>query len=164
MGSSPSCLSTASGAASQRITELVDGTATSYALDIGANLLPWVKATYVPSTTTLDVMVTGTGSYDIFEANLRYTRGQAIYTWRLFGPTAGPVQFPTLPAAAPGNPTIVPSDVMSSYQAFVGDSDAIDGYRDAKGNVFEALGTCEASSNASIRPYPGTKNRISQWN
>jgi hypothetical protein len=164
MGSGPSCLSTSSGAASQRITELVDGTATSYALDIGANLLPWVKATYVPSTTTLDVLVTGTGSYDLFEANLRYTRGQTIYTWRLFGPTAGPVRFPTLPATAPGNPTIVPSDIMSSYQVFVGDSDAVDGYRDAIDNVFEALGTCEASSNTAIRPYPGAKNRISQWN
>jgi hypothetical protein len=106
----------------------------------------------------------GSGVIDIFEGNLRYTRGQNIYTWRVFGPLAQSVTFPALPAAAPGNPTVQPSDIMSSYQAFIGESDAINGYRDAIKNPFEALGTCEASSNTSVLPYAGTKNRISQWN
>jgi hypothetical protein len=163
-GASSGCISTASGAASQRITQVVNGGVSTYALDIAANALPWVKATYVPATTTLDIMATGSSAIDIFEGNLRYTRGQVIYTWRVFGPLAQSVQFPTLPATAPGNPTVSPSDIMSSYQAFVGESDAINGYRDAIKNPFEALGTCEASSNATIKPYAGTKNRISQWN
>jgi hypothetical protein len=158
------CLSTPSGSASQRITHVVDGTQASYALDIGAALLPWVKAAYTPAATTLDITVTGSGAIDIFEGNLRYTRGQAIYTWRVFGPLAQSVQFPALPATAPGNPTVLPSDIMSSYQAFAGESDAINGYRDAIKSPFEALGACEASSNAALKPYAGTKARISQWN
>jgi hypothetical protein len=164
LNSSASCTSTPSGAPQQTITQNVDGTATTYALDVGANLLPWVKALYVPAMTTLDITVDGTAPYDLFEANLRYTRGQTIFTWRVFGPIAETVKFPTLPATAPGNPTILPSDTMSSYQAFICESDAINGYRKAIENVFEALGTCEASPNPTLEPFPGTKNRLSQWN
>jgi hypothetical protein len=162
---SASCLSTASGAASQTITHAVDGTAASYAVDIGATLLPWVKALYVPSSTTLDITVTGTAAYDLFEANLRYVRGGAtIYTWRVFGPTAQTLQFPTLPATAPGNPTVLPTDVMSSYQAFICESDAVGGYRKAIENVFDTLGACESTATPSLRLHGGTVNRISQWN
>jgi len=164
MSATPGCLATPSGTASQRITQAVDGTLTSYALDIGANLLPWVKALYVPATTSIDITLTGSGAYDIFEANLQYTRGQTIYVWRVFGPLAQSVTFPTLPATAPGDPTVRASDVQSSYQAFVGESDAINGYRDAIKNPFEALGTCDANSSTTAKPYPGTKARISQWN
>jgi hypothetical protein len=163
-GVSASCISTPSGSASQTITETVDGTVATYVLDVSASLLPWVKALYVPSTTTLEITTTGTGSFDIFEANLRYTRGQNIYTWRVFGPLAQSVQFPALPATAPGNPTLVPSDIMSSYQAFIGESDAINGYRDAIKNVFDALATSEASATQSLKLYGGTRHRISQWN
>jgi hypothetical protein len=158
------CLSTPMGSVSQRITKSVDGALTSYALDIGANLLPWVKALYVPSTTSLDITVIGNSAIDIFEANLRYTRGQNIYTWRVFGPLAQSVTFPTLPATAPGDPSVRSSDIMSSYQAFVGESDAINGYRDAIKNPFEALGTCEANPNVNVKLSGGATNRISQWN
>jgi hypothetical protein len=163
-GADPSCLSTPVGSASQTITEAVDGTQPSYSLDLGATLLPWVKALYVPATTTLEITTSGSGTFDIFEANLRYTRGQNIYTWRVFGPLAQSVQFPALPATAPGNPTLLASDIMSSYQAFIGESDAINGYRDAIKNVFDALATAEASATASSKLYGGTKHRISQWN
>ncbi|HSD86107.1 MAG TPA: hypothetical protein VLB44_01285, partial [Kofleriaceae bacterium] len=87
-GSSADCISNAIGTATQTITQQVDGTAATYSLDIAANLLPWASAVYNPSTTTLEVTVTGTGAIDLFEANLRYTgatstpRGQVIYTWR----------------------------------------------------------------------------------
>ncbi|HEX5057956.1 MAG TPA: hypothetical protein VFV99_01295, partial [Kofleriaceae bacterium] len=164
MSATPGCLATPSGTASQRITQAVDGTLATYALDIGANLLPWVKALYVPATTSLDITVTGSGAFDIFEANLQYTRGQTIYVWRVFGPLAQSVTFPTLPATAPGDPTVRTTDVQSSYQAFVGESDAINGYRDAIKNPFEALGTCDATSSTTAKPYPGTTARISQWN
>jgi hypothetical protein len=163
-GASTACLSTPSGAASQTITDTVDGTLATYSLDVGASLLPWVKALYVPATTTLEITTVGTGSFDIFEANLRYTRGQNIYTWRVFGPLAEAVTFPALPATAPGNPTLLPSDIMSSYQAFIGDSDAINGYRDAIKNVFDALAAAEASATPALRIYDGSRQRISQWN
>ncbi|HEY5927989.1 MAG TPA: hypothetical protein VIV11_40160 [Kofleriaceae bacterium] len=162
-GSAPGCLSTASGATSQRITHHVGGSS-SYSLDIGANLLPWVVAVYNAAATTLDITVMGSAPYDIFEANLRYVRGQSIYTWRVFGPIAGSVKFPTLPTTAPGDPTLLTSDIPSSFQAFVGESDAINGYRDAIKNPFESLGHCEASANPMLKSYVGTQNRISQWN
>jgi hypothetical protein len=159
------CLSTPMGSAAQRITQSVDGTAATYALDIGASLLPWIKANYVPATTMFEITTMGSVPFDIFEANLRYVRGgSTIYTWRVFGPVAQTFQFPTLPATAPGNPTVLPTDVMSSYQAFIGESDAVSGYRDAIKNPFAALGACEASANAALTPYGGANNRISQWN
>jgi hypothetical protein len=164
MGTSPDCLATGSGSATQAISQVVDGTQTAYALDIGANLLPWIKALYVPQTTTLQITTAGSGAFDVVETNLRFTRGQNIYTWRVFGPVADTFAYPALPATAPGDPTIRPSDVESSYQAFIGDSDAINGYRDAIKNPFEALGTCESSANVNLKPYAGTTNRISQWN
>ena len=108
--------------------------------------------------------IMGSGAYDIFEANLRYARGQVLYTWRVFGPIAQTVKFPTLPATAPGSPTVLTTDVMSAYNVFVGESDVVGGYRDAIKNVFEALGTADASPSPSAKIYGGTKNRLSRWN
>jgi hypothetical protein len=164
MGTSPDCLATVSGSAAQTISQVVDGTQSAYALDVGANLLPWIKALYVPQTTTLQITTAGSGAFDVVETNLRFTRGQNIYTWRVFGPAAETVAYPALPATAPGDPTIRPTDVESGYQAFIGDSDVVNGYRDAIKSPFEALGTCESSASLMVKPYPGTMNRISQWN
>jgi hypothetical protein len=158
------CLSTPSGSVGQRITHAVTGTAGTFALDLAATQLPWVKADYVAATTTLDVTTMGSAPFDIFEANLRFVRVQTIYTWRVFAPLAQSVKFPTLPATAPGNPTLLASDVPANVQAFIGESDAVNGYRDAIKNPFEALGACDASSNSNVKPYAGTKHRISQWN
>lgn len=163
-GTASGCISSGIGVAQQDHTHVVDGTASTYSLDVGASLLPWVSAVYDPATTTLDVTVTGSGEYDLFEANLRYVRGQTIYTWRVFGPIAGDITFPTLPSTVPGDPTVRPTDVQSSYQVWLGDSDAVAGYRDAIKNVYEALGTCEAAATPSVKRYGGTVNRISRWN
>ncbi len=156
------CVSTM---AQQTITQTVDGTATTYALDVGANLLPWVTATWLPPTTTMQVTVTGTGSYDLFQGAIRYTRGsvtQVIYTWRVFGPTAGTFKFPTLPSTVPGDPTIRVNDPQASYLVNVCESDAINGYRDAIKNPYVALGTCLASSSPDVVRFGGTTNRLSQ--
>lgn len=163
-GSSTGCISNAIGVAQQEHTQVVDGTAATYALDVGANLLPWVSAVYVPETTTLDVTVTGAGTFDIFEANLRYTRGQTIYTWRVFGPVVEDVTFPSLPSTVPGDPTVRSTDVQSSYQVWLGESDAVAGYRDAIKSVYEALGTSEAAATPGVKRYGGAVNRVSRWN
>lgn len=158
------CISTQSGLAQQVLTQRIDGTQASYGLDIGANLLPWVSAVYTPATTTIEVTVTGGGAYDLFEANLKYVRDQVIYTWRVFGPVAGNVTFPQLPSSVPGDPTVRPTDAQSAFQVYLCESDAIDGYRQAIGNVYEALGTCESAPATTVRPFGGTFNRLSQWN
>jgi hypothetical protein len=169
-GSSADCISNAIGTATQTITQQVDGTAATYSLDIAANLLPWASAVYNPSTTTLEVTVTGTGAVDLFEGNLRYTgatstaRGQVIYTWRVFGPTPGNVVFPTLPSDVPGDPTLRTTDVQSSYQVFLCDTDAVSGYRVAIKNPYTTLATCDLNSNIATKPFTATTSRLSQWN
>lgn len=163
--SSSDCISSGTGAASQTITQKVDGTQTSYALDLGANLLPWVNASYDPPTTTLQITVTGTGTYDLYEANLRYVRGGTfIYTWRVFGPLAQPITFPALPSTLPGDPTIRPTDTQSAYQVYLCETDAVNGYRDAIKNPYLTLQTCESPSTPTVRPAGGTLNRRSSWN
>lgn len=170
-GSGPDCISSATGTAAQSITTVIDGNAASSSLDVGANLLPWVSASYDPLTTTIQVTTTGSGAIDLFEANLRYTRNDSvIYTWRVFGPTPGNVTFPTLPSTLPGDPTVRPTDAQSVYQVFLCESTALNGYRDAIHDVYEALGTCDASSTATgtnatkpLAPTTGT-SRLSQWN
>jgi len=162
------CVTTALGVAQQTYAAKVDGAQTTYTHDIGANLLPWISAAYVPSTTTLDVTVTGSESYDLFEANLKYFRNvgasQVIFTWRVFAPTAEDVTFPALPSTLPGDPTVRTTDTQSSYQAYLCESDAIASYRDAVANPYTALATCESSPVVTTRPPAGTRNRLSSWN
>lgn len=158
------CLSSSTGTAQQTITQVVDGTQTTYALDIGANLLPWVTASYDPVTTTINMSLTGTGTIDLYEASLRYSRGQVIYTWRVFGPTPSAFKFPTLPADLPGDPTVRPTDAQGAYQVMLCETDTLTGYRVAIKNVYEALGTCEASPSITTRPLGSTLSRLSQWN
>jgi hypothetical protein len=160
------CLSIANGTASQTIVQkLVDGTQTSYALDIGATLLPWVTALYEPQSTQMTIALVNAGTaYDLFGTAIRYTRGQNIYTWRVFGPVAQTFVFPPLPDTWPGAPTLHPTDVQSAYAAWLCESDAISGYRDAIKNPYRSVGTCEASNDPKVRVYGGTMNRMSHWN
>ncbi|HUS33031.1 MAG TPA: hypothetical protein VMZ53_31230 [Kofleriaceae bacterium] len=169
-GAAPDCLSNNIGSVSQTITERVDGTLASYSLDVGANLLPWVTATYTPGTTTIDVSVTGTGAIDLFEANLRYAgatgspRGSTIYTWRVFGPIAQSVTFPTLPSTIAGDPTVRATDVQSQFQVYLCETEAVNGYRAAVKNPYETLATCEANGTPTTKPLTAAKSRLSQWN
>jgi hypothetical protein len=163
-GAGADCVSSPIGVAQQVITERVDGTQSTYALDVGAALLPWVNAIYAPTTTTLEITVTGSGTYDLFETNLRYVRGQTIYTWRVFGPVAASHTFTALPATLPGNPTILPTDTQSAYQVFLCESDAVNGYREAIKNPYRTLAACEATSSPTLVPVTGTLNRLSSWN
>jgi hypothetical protein len=167
---SPDCISSNIGTAIQQVTERVDGTAPTYALDIGANLLPWVNGEYKPQTTSIDVTVTGTGTIDLFEANLLYSgmtgtpRDGYIYSWRVFGPLAQSITFPTLPNDLPGDPTLRTTDVQSQYQVWLCETDAVSGYRNAIKNPYQTLALCEANPNTTTKPLTATKSRVSRWN
>jgi hypothetical protein len=169
-GASADCVSNNIGNVTQTITEQVNGTVGTYALDIGANLLPWVSAIYTQATTSIDVTVTGTGTIDLFEANMLYNgatttpRNGTIYTWRVFGPTAESVTFPTLPSTLPGDPTVRTSDVQSQFQVFLCETDAVNGYRNAIKNPYETLALCEGNSTPTTKPLTAMKSRLSQWN
>ncbi len=91
----------ASTGAYQVITAGVDGTATTYALDVGASELGWL------GTPTLDIAaekvtvpVTGSAAGDGFELILDYDNlANTLYSWNLYAPTAGDIQLPAIPLA-----------------------------------------------------------------
>lgn len=158
------CLSTSTGTAQQTNTQLVDGNQTTFSLDIGANLLPWVTARYDPPTTTLNMTIDGTTAIDLYEAHLRYSRGQVIYTWRVFGAVPQTLAFPTLPSDLPGDPTVRPTDAQGIYGVILCETDALAGYRAAIKNPYVSLGRCEASASVTSRPLATANSRTSQWN
>src|SRR5262249_45094184 len=113
---------------------------------------------------SLGITVTGSGSVDLFAADLVYVRNNTeIHVWRVFGPTPGDVHFPTLPLTT-NDPTIRGTDKMSATHAFACESDALADYRAAIPDVYAALGTCASSPDPTTRPFSGSHNRLSQSN
>ena len=161
-GAAPDCISSPLGVAQQTNTQIVDGTQAGYALDIGATCSPWVQRDVRRRpTTTMDITVTGSGTVRPVRANLRYARGQTIYTWRVFGPIAQSHTFPTLPATLPGNPTIrrpIPSPLPASISA---SPTRISGYRDAIKNPYARSARANGERASRRSPSLGTTNRLS---
>lgn len=154
------------GPAYQVFTDVVDGAQTSYAIDFGAKALPWMCLgkpqcpTFSGTAASLTIPVTGTATYDLFYADVEYVRGQQIFWWRVFGPTAGDVTYPPLPAAiASIRPTS--ADHQSVTHARICESDALAGWRAARQNPFDSLGTCLQSTNPTAPRYGGTHDRVS---
>lgn len=159
-------LLTTNGPEYQIFTDVVDGTQTSYAIDFAARALPWMcrKAPQCPtfdgSAAKLSIPVEGSGAYDLFYAEVNWARGQQIFIWHVFGPTAGDVVLPMLPSSvATMNPT--PQDRQSATHARICESDALSGWRAARQNPFDSLGTCLQSANPTAPRYGGTHNRVS---
>jgi hypothetical protein len=167
----------------QTIMQNIDGTLTTYALDLGATLLPWLctteSASCPPGTPAccvaaapsfdatnarLTLSVSGTQPIDIFEVDVTYVRANTtVFIWRVFGPIAGDVQLPSLPVAD-GDVTPRTGDKQSFTHAMVGESDAIAGWRPARQNVFDSLETCEQPTSATSKRLGGTLNRFSRSN
>jgi hypothetical protein len=157
------------GPASQVFTDVVDGTAGTYSIDFGAKTLPWMCQglpqcpSFSGTNATLTIPVNGTGSYDLFETDVTYSRGPAfttIYVWRIFGPTAGDVTFPLLPASVA---TVRPinTDRQSVTHSRICESDALAGWRAARQNPFDSLATCLQSADPTAPRYGGLHNRVS---
>jgi hypothetical protein len=150
-------------------TDVVDGTASTYSLDFASAALPWMCQgapqcpTFDGTNAKLTIPVTGTGSYDLFETDVTYSRGPSfttIYVWRIFGPTAGDVTFPQLPASvATVRPTS--ADHQSVTHARICESDALSGWRAARQDPFDSLATCLQSTDPMAPRYGGTHNRVS---
>jgi hypothetical protein len=158
-----------SGPEYQVFTDVVDGTASTYSIDFASAALPWMCQgepqcpMFSGPDAKLTIPVTGTGSYDLFESDIQYARGPEftrLYEWRVFGPTAGDVTFPTMPATVSA---IYPTsaDHQAVTHARICESDALNGWRAARQNPFDSLATC-VQSTAPIAPrYGGTHNRVS---
>jgi hypothetical protein len=156
--SDPNCSETGS----QVITKVVDGTQTSYAVDVGATMLPWLAPpVYDPATQTIKITQAGSGAYDLFETDLQYVRmNSIIYIWRVFGPTAGDVKLPALP----GGESPTASDIMSATHTWIGESDSLSGYRAARQNVFDARDVCEQSQSPTAKRLAATSSRFMRSN
>ncbi len=91
----------ASTGAYQVVTAGVDGTATTYALDVGASELGWLGTpTLDIATEKVTVPVTGSPAGDGFELILDYDNlAGTLYSWNLYAPTAGDIQLPAIPLA-----------------------------------------------------------------
>jgi hypothetical protein len=150
----------------QIFTDVIDGTTTTYALDFAAKSLPWMcqKQAQCPMfsgpNAMMTIPVTGTGAYDLFETDVTFARGQQIFVWRIFGPTAGNFTFPQLPASVS---TVYPisTDRQSATHARICESDALSGWRAARQDPFVSLATCLQSTDPMARRYPGLHNRLS---
>jgi hypothetical protein len=160
---------TTNGPEYQVFTDVVDGTATTYSIDFAAQSLPWMcqGAAQCPmfdgTNAKLTIPVNGTGSYDLFETDVTYSRGPqftTIYVWRIFGPTAGDVTFPQLPASVQAVRPIN-TDRQSVTHARICESDALSGWRAARQNPFDSLATCLQSTDPTAPRYGGTHNRVS---
>ena len=91
----------ASTGAYQVVTAGVDGTAATYALDVGASELGWLGTPALDFTAEkITVPVTGSNAGDGFEVILNYDNlASTFYSWNLYAPTAGDIQLPAIPLA-----------------------------------------------------------------
>ncbi|HTJ46978.1 MAG TPA: Ig-like domain-containing protein [Kofleriaceae bacterium] len=148
----------------QRLYEIVDGTKTDYGADVTATLLPWLSIPGLDRANhTITVTVTGTGSGDVFDAEVDYYRTDAnqnttSIAWQIFGPTAGDLVMPPLPAALADN---LPqsNDVVQYSFADLVEADGVASYDDLRGDLFGALAAYQRGRGAI-----GSKVRISHSN
>lgn len=116
----------------QWIREAIDGCATSYAIDLGLDLLPWVGVpTLDVAQGVIHVPIDGTGGGDLLDAKISYTHAGSYVSWEIAGPHAGDLLLPTLPDDLAGLMPVA-GDTLHSAAAWLIDDDAIHGYDEAR--------------------------------
>lgn len=149
-------LTTAQTATSvQRVRELVAGSAASYRLDVGANLLPWFGAPsydFDSRKITVPVDTTGVTNHDapdLFALAFSYLRTGAdhrstLFAWTIYAPTIRDVTLPLLPGNT-AQPTDlawllpVPTDTSRSIAAMAFDASKVTGYDSLRNNPGDAI-------------------------
>jgi hypothetical protein len=112
----------------QWVRELVDGCATSYQLDVGAGLLPWVDAPTVDfDRQVLHVPLDGPGTPDLVAAQATIQRGGTDIDWEIVSPRGGDLVFPPLPAGLEGY-LPRPGDTQGGSAVWVIGADGLGGY------------------------------------
>lgn len=134
----------------QLVRQSVAGDATTYDLDVGANLFPWLGApTLDPATGHVTVPVDAAGTSgpppDLFRVATAFSRsnppsdaGVSSTTnvqWYVFGPRAGDVTLPTMPSEI-GELNPRAGDTVGQSRAYLFDADTIDGYDPARQNTW----------------------------
>jgi hypothetical protein len=132
----------------QVVRQAISGGAATYGLDVGATLLPWIRAPSYDAAANkivvpLDMTGTSSAKPDLFRAVASYRRTDAsnvihTYSWILFGPEASDIVLPTLPAELG---MIGPSatDTVTITQARMFDADTVTGYDAIRNDVNQAF-------------------------
>jgi hypothetical protein len=129
------------------VIQKIPGNSLTYGLDVGATLLPWVgQPTFDIPSRRISVPITTTGTTmdepDIFYADISYSRPvgptSTSFSWLIFGPAAGDVTLPELPA--------VVGDVMPQAGDSVGfafaasiEADTLNGWDAVRPDVYSAI-------------------------
>ncbi len=121
--------------ASQQLFQNLAGNTTTYQVDVGANLLPWLgQASLDVTTGVLSMPADSTGTSgdapDLVLYETAYSRGTLApinFAWVVFGPSAGNVTLPMMPAAL-GNVNPQAGDTAGTSLGFSFDSDQFTGY------------------------------------
>jgi len=125
-------------AATQTITQHVAGTVTTFGLDVGAILLPWLaEPTFDPATATIAVADTSSSSPpDLFTAHVIYLRdGVTRYEWTVFAPDAADIVLPAMPPEV-GEVNPSAGDTTGALDIELFESDAVDGYDDVRADPY----------------------------
>jgi len=133
----------------QQIIQAVAGNALTYNLDIGTSLLPWVgQPTFDPSTGSLSVPVTGSGTPDATAMQIRYNRsggdaGSTYVEWTVVGPDFADLTLPPLPADLAD---VAPQagDQWYPFGAVMIELDDAAGYDDIRHDVLGLIGPINA--------------------
>ncbi len=78
--------------------EVVDGCATTYAVDLSQGILPWVgTASLSTDATKVHVPMTGGSGGELLYTMVEYTHGTQVVQWEIAGPVATDTALPILP-------------------------------------------------------------------
>ncbi|HTJ43508.1 MAG TPA: Ig-like domain-containing protein [Kofleriaceae bacterium] len=124
----------------QIVRQRVAGASSTYGLDVGANLLPWLDTPALDaSTQKFSITSTGTGTYDTYLADATYSRtvGQTTinYEWIILTPTIGDYTLPTLPADV-GDVNPKTTDTINNLVGLAIDDDG-DGWDSVRAHIFD---------------------------
>jgi hypothetical protein len=127
----------------QWIEDTIDGCATSYQLDVGKVLLPWVDAPSIDAGAgVMHVPTAGGGAPAAVVASAMLQRGATYINWEIVSPKGGDLDFPALP---PGLDSYLPApgDAVGSASTFAIAGDGIAGYADAHQHADELVNAAQ---------------------
>lgn len=127
----------------QLFVERIDPALASLRIDVSNDLLPWVgPIRFDPSTTTLQVIAASAQPPTLVAVTLADSRS---YQWSIFGPFAGDIALPQVPAAD------LPA-ASGQISATVCATDGIAGYAEARLSTSTSMAICQGGLGA-----PGTR-------
>ncbi len=141
----------------QQVFETVDGTATTYDLDVSTQLLQWLGVpTLDAANGKITVTLTGTSTLtpDVYDTLVDYDRVIATvphsFEWEVFTATPGDVTLPPLPSSLADDVPLA-TDNVSYTQGTIFDADAVTSYDQIRGELFHGFDAYQQGRGATGR-------------